>query len=290
MTALSAATLASLEPAVAVPGYDRSAVTVGIVHIGVGGFHRAHQAMYLDELMNAGRALDWGIGGVGVMAADRRMQQVMAEQDCLYTLVVKSPDGSQEPRVIGSIVEYLFAPDDPDAVVERMASEQVRIVSLTVTEGGYNFHHVTGEFDAQNPDVQHDLVEPAAPRTSFGLVVEALVRRRERGLPAFTVMSCDNIEGNGDVARRMFTAYATRSWGPGCRPRSGSRTRWWTGSRRPPPTRTGPSSASGSAWTTAGRWSASRSPNGPWRTRSVRAGRRSRTSASRWWATSNPTS
>ena len=178
------------------------------MHFGVGGFHRAHQAMYLDALMNDGEAMDWGICGVGVMAGDRRMQQVMADQDCLYTLLVKSPDGTSQARVIGSIVEYLFAPDDPDAVIERMASEQVRIVSLTVTEGGYNFHNVTGEFDAGNPDVRHDLAAPASPRTTFGLVVEALVRRRERGLAPFTVMSCDNIEGNGDVARRMFTAYA----------------------------------------------------------------------------------
>ncbi|KIS26146.1 mannitol dehydrogenase [Arthrobacter sp. SPG23] len=192
----------------AVPSYDRSGLTSGIVHFGVGGFHRAHQAMYLDRLMNAGKAHDWAICGVGVLPGDARMKQVMESQGCLYTLVVKHPDGTREGRVIGSIIEYLFAPDDPEAVIEKMASDAVRIVSLTVTEGGYNFHHVTGEFDAGNPDVVHDLQPGAAPRTTFGLVTEALSRRRARGLAPFTVMSCDNIQGNGDVARTMFTAFA----------------------------------------------------------------------------------
>jgi len=206
MPQLTAEALPAL--AVPTPTYDRSAVSVGIVHLGVGGFHRAHQAMYLDRLMNEGRALEWGICGVGVLPSDRRMAEVMAAQDCLYTLVTKDSDGTWEPRVVGSIVEYLLAPDDPEAVVERMAAPTTRIVSLTITEGGYNFHHVTGEFDAASPDVVHDLTDPTTPRTSFALVVEALVRRRERGIAPFTVMSCDNIQGNGDVARRMFTAFA----------------------------------------------------------------------------------
>ena len=209
MTRLARTTLDDLSATVHKPLYDRSALTAGIVHFGVGGFHRAHQAMYLDRLMNSGQALDWAICGVGVLPGDARMKQVMDSQDCLYTLVVKHPDGTREGRVIGSIIEYLFAPDDPEAVIEKMASEAVRIVSLTVTEGGYNFHHVTGDFNAENPDVIHDLQPGAAPRTTFGLVTEALIRRRERRLEPFTVMSCDNIQGNGDVARKMFTAYAT---------------------------------------------------------------------------------
>jgi mannitol 2-dehydrogenase len=137
------------------------------------------------------------------------MRDTMQAQDCLYTLVVKHPDGSLEPRVIGSIVQYLFAPDDPEAVIEKLADEQTRIVSLTVTEGGYNFHAVTGEFDASFPDVVHDLRPGTAPKTTFGLITEALVRRRRRDLPPFTVMSCDNIPGNGDAARKSFVAFAT---------------------------------------------------------------------------------
>jgi mannitol 2-dehydrogenase len=208
MLPLTAENLSSLPAGLARPAYDRAALRTGIVHFGVGGFHRAHQAMYLDRLMNAGAALDWAICGVGVMPADQRMRDVLTKQDGLYTLVVKAPDGTLDARVIGSIKEYLYAPDDPDAVIEKMADPTIRIVSLTVTEGGYNFNAVTGEFMADNPDVRHDLQPGVAPRTTFGLITEALQRRRERGVPPFTIMSCDNIQGNGDAARRSFVAFA----------------------------------------------------------------------------------
>ena len=169
----------------------------GIVHIGVGGFHRAHQATYLDRLMNAGKALDWGICGVGVHAGGRRDARRAGRQDGLYTLVVKHAGRHREPRVIGSIVEYLFAPDDPEAVIEKMAAPATRIVSLTVTEGGYNLDHVTGEFDADNPRVR-----PTSPGAAPSRDVRPGRRgfaaaARARGAP-FTVMSCDNFEGNGD--------------------------------------------------------------------------------------------
>lgn len=208
MPVLNDSSLDTVDAAVARPGYDRGRIKTGIVHFGVGGFHRAHQAMFLDALMNQGKAFEWGICGVGVMPADRRMAEVMAAQDGLYTLILKHADGHYEPRVIGSIIDYKFAPDDPEGVLETMASADARIVSMTVTEGGYNFHHVTGEFDFSNPDVVHDLTPGSVPRTVFGLVTEALRRRRERGIAPFTLMSCDNIQGNGDVAKRMFTAFA----------------------------------------------------------------------------------
>ena len=190
------------------PRYDRSAVSVGIVHFGVGGFHRAHQALAIDRLLNQGLATDWGICGVGLLPGDRRMQQVLDDQDGLYTLVEKAPDGTRSARLIGSILQYLYAPDDPQAVLEKLADPAIRIVSLTVTEGGYNISPVTGEFDLSEPAVVDDLAPDAVPRTVFGLVTEALRRRRERGVGAFTVMSCDNIQGNGQVARRAFTAFA----------------------------------------------------------------------------------
>jgi mannitol 2-dehydrogenase len=205
---LSAATLTEIPSSVAVPGYDRATVRTGIVHLGVGGFHRAHQAMYLDALMNLGQAMTWGICGVGVLESDGTMAQVMREQDCLYTLLVRHPDGHVEPRVIGSILEYLFAPDDPMAVVERMADPNVRIVSLTVTEGGYNFNHVTGAFEVDDPEIVGDLADESCPRTIFGLVTAALAIRRDRGIEPFTVMSCDNIPGNGTIARTMFSTFA----------------------------------------------------------------------------------
>lgn len=193
---------------VARPDYDRDRVTTGVVHFGVGGFHRAHQAMYHDRLMNEGKALDWGICGVGVMPADERMRDVLRAQDGEYTLVVKHADGSRDARVIGALTEYLFAPDDPEAVIEKLAAPETRIVSLTVTEGGYNLDDTTGEFNAEDPDVAHDLEADATPKTVFGLVTEALRRRRERELAPFTVMSCDNLQGNGTLARTAFTAFA----------------------------------------------------------------------------------
>jgi mannitol 2-dehydrogenase len=209
MLPLNNENLSSLPADVATPTYDRGRLRTGIVHFGVGGFHRAHEAMYLDRLMNDGTALDWAVCGVGVMPMDQRMRDVMHAQDCLYTLVVKAADGTLEPCVIGSIREYLFAPDDPEAVIEKMADPQTRIVSLTVTEGGYNFSAVTGRFDETSPDIVHDLQPDAVPRTMFGLITEALARRRERGVTPFTVMSCDNIQGNGSTARRSFVAFAT---------------------------------------------------------------------------------
>ncbi|WP_076258529.1 mannitol dehydrogenase family protein [Intrasporangium flavum] len=213
-TPLSAAGLADLDPRVARPSYDRSAVTTGIVHFGVGGFHRAHQAMYVDALMNEGEALDWGICGVGVLPHDRRIVDTLTAQDGLYTLVVKHPDGRREPRVVGSIVEMLFAPDDPQAVVDKLADPSTRVVSLTITEGGYLVNQVTGEFDASDPSIRADLEEGATPHTVFGFVVAGLAARRAAGTPPFTVMSCDNLPGNGDVARKMMTAF-TRLKDPG---------------------------------------------------------------------------
>jgi mannitol 2-dehydrogenase len=208
MVSLRADTLGACADRVATPGYERSRLSTGVVHFGVGGFHRAHQAMYHDRLMNQGRALDWAICGVGVMPADRGMKDVMQAQDGLYALILKHSDGRLDPRVIGAIVDYMLAADDAEAVIEKLAARSTRIVSLTVTEGGYNLHPVTGDFDAASPAVVADLEHGATPRTLFGLVVEALRRRRERGDAPFSVMSMDNLEGNGDLAKRAFTAFA----------------------------------------------------------------------------------
>lgn len=205
---LNSHTLADFIEDVEVPTYDRSEVTAGIVHFGVGGFHRAHQAMYVDRLLQQGEASEWGICGVGVLPGDQRMRDVMEAQNCLYTLALKHSDGAWDTRVIGSIVEYLFAPEDADAVIEKMAAESTRIVSLTITEGGYNFSATTGEFDIENPAIAADLEPGATPSTTFGLVVEALARRKDRGLKPFTIMSCDNIEGNGHIAESTFTTFA----------------------------------------------------------------------------------
>ncbi|MFM8515431.1 MAG: mannitol dehydrogenase family protein [Actinomycetota bacterium] len=203
---LSSSTLGALHPGVAIPRYDRAALTHGIVHIGVGNFHRAHQALALDRLMNAGVAHDWAICGVAVLPSDESLAHRMQAQDCLYTLVEKSADGTWSPRVIGSITEVIF--NDPKRAIAKMAEPNVRIVSLTVTEGGYNFDRVTGEFMPDTPAIAADLAGTDLPRTFFGIVIEALRRRWKAGIPPFTIMSCDNIQGNGHVAQRMFEAFA----------------------------------------------------------------------------------
>jgi mannitol 2-dehydrogenase len=206
MTALSSATLSTLSAST--PTYDREAASVGIVHFGFGNFHRSHVAMYLDRLMETGAGLDWGICGVGVLEQDATMRDVMRAQDCLFTLVVRHPDGSLEPRVVGSVLEYLYGPDDAAAVHRRLDDPAVRIVSLTVTEGGYLKNPATGDFDAENPAVVHDLAHPEDPRTAFAYVVEGLRRRRDAGAAPFTVLSCDNLQGNGDYARQAVVGFA----------------------------------------------------------------------------------
>jgi mannitol 2-dehydrogenase len=206
MTALSAASLSSLS--VSAPTYDREAASVGIVHFGFGNFHRSHVAMYLDRLMESGAGLDWGICGVGVLEQDAAMRDVMSAQDCLFTLVVRHPDGSLDPRVVGSVLEYLYGPDDAATVHARLDDPAVRIVSLTVTEGGYLKNPATGDFDAGNPAVVHDLAHPEDPRTAFAYIVEGLRRRRDAGVAPFTVLSCDNLQGNGDYARQAVVGFA----------------------------------------------------------------------------------
>jgi mannitol 2-dehydrogenase len=208
MNQLNAQTVTGLDATVTVPTYDRSKVRTGIVHFGVGGFHRAHQAMYVDALMNADGPGDWGITGVGLLPGDRRMHDALQAQDFLYTLVVKDSDGTMHPRVIGSLVDYLFAPDDPESVLGVMTDPATRIVSLTITEGGYLVNQSTGEFDAGDPSIRHDLKDGAVPSTAFGYITEALARRRAAGVEPFTVMSCDNIQGNGEVTHKMIGAFA----------------------------------------------------------------------------------
>ena len=206
-TQLSAANLNLLGPDIQLPGYDRQKVGQSIMHVGVGGFHRAHQALYTDDLLRQGGDSIWGYCGVGLLTHDARIRDVMRSQDCLYTLVERSLEGDKA-RIIGSIVNFLFAPDDPQKVIEQMASPQTRIVSLTITEGGYYIDASTGELDDKHPDIQYDLAHPHEPRCSFGYLLEALDRRRLRGLPPFTLMSCDNIQSNGEVAKKMLMAFA----------------------------------------------------------------------------------
>lgn len=195
---LGSATLGLARAGVPTPAYDRPVVGVGIVHLGVGGFHRAHQAVYVDELLGRGLGDGWGICGVGLLPGDAAMRDALHGQECLYTLVVKNADGSARPRVVGSIVDYHYAPDDPEAVLAVMSAAATRIVSLTITEGGYRL-------DAA---ARADAASSRMPTTAFGYLVEALRRRWAAGTPPFTVMSCDNLAGNGRAAREAVVGFA----------------------------------------------------------------------------------
>jgi mannitol 2-dehydrogenase len=184
-------------------------VRVGIVHFGVGNFHRAHQAMYLDRLMRAGLARDWAICGIGLLERDERMRDVLLGQDGLYTLTLRHPDGRDEIGVIGAIRRFLHAPDDPDAVLEQLADPAVRIVSLTITEGGYVEDEASGRRAVDDPLVLAETADGlSSPRTAFGWIAAGLRERRLRGVQPFTVLCCDNIQGNGEVARRSVEAVA----------------------------------------------------------------------------------
>tara|TARA_R110000868_G_scaffold1389_1_gene10664 strand:- start:4276 stop:5760 length:1485 start_codon:yes stop_codon:yes gene_type:complete len=199
--------LSKLKDQVSIPQYDRSNIKTGIVHVGIGGFHRAHQAYYTDRLLYDGSIKDWGICGVALLDLDTKIYNTLKEQDGLYTLVVKELDGTLSNRIIGSIVECLYAPENPLKVIEKMASPEVKIISLTITEGGYNYNEATGEFDFNNPLIHHDLENSQAPKTIFGYLTQALKLRKESGLKGVTIQSCDNIQGNGHMTKKMLLSY-----------------------------------------------------------------------------------
>ncbi len=185
------------------PAYDRTALVPSVVHIGVGGFHRAHQALYFDDLAVDG-STDWGIVGVGLHRP--QMGEVLGAQDGLFTVVERSAERTTA-RVVGSIVQYLYAPSDPGAVVRALSDERTRLVTLTVTGDGYLVDD-NGGFDAHHPDVVHDLEHPDAPRSIVGFLVEGLRLRREHGTGPFTVLSCDNLSDSGAAARAAVVGFA----------------------------------------------------------------------------------
>lgn len=205
MTRLSSTTLTTLPAAIATPAYDRGTLVVGIVHLGVGAFHRAHQAVYTDDAL-ARSFGPWGISGVSLRSPDTR--DALGPQDGLYSVAVRGPEGDAL-RVIGCLTELLVAPEDPAAVLERLTRPSVRVVTLTVTEKGYCHDPATGNLNEQHPDIVHDLANPAAPRSAVGFLAEALARRRQAGTAPFTVLSCDNLPGNGDTTAKILCRFAT---------------------------------------------------------------------------------
>ncbi len=205
---LNRASLAQLPPPVQVPGFDPARVRAGIVHLGLGGFHRAHMARYTHDLMELhAEALSWGIIGAGLMPADRRMRDSLVPQDNLYTLVERAAD-AETVTVIGALAGVLFAGDSSSALVQAIGRPDIRIVSLTVTEHGYCLNRATKQLDPQHPLVVKDLADAQRPSSAIGIIVEAYRRRRESGQPAFTALSCDNIQHNGTVLRDAVLALA----------------------------------------------------------------------------------
>lgn len=196
--------LSTLPPEVQRPRYDRGALVTGIVHLGIGAFHRAHQAVYTDDAL--ARAFGpWGICGVSLRSPDTR--DALAPQGALYTVAVRGAD-AERLRVIGSVTELLVAPEDPEAVLERLTRPSVRVVTLTVTEKGYCHDPATGELNEDHPGIRRDLANPHRPETAAGFLVEALERRRRAGVAPFTVLSCDNLPSNGDTLARILRRYA----------------------------------------------------------------------------------
>jgi fructuronate reductase len=201
---LSNASLRDLLSEVRRPAYDRAAVKPGIVHIGVGAFHRAHQAVYVEDALQAGD-LGWGIVAASLRSADTR--DALMPQDGLYTLAVRSGEG-ERLRVIGAICGILVAPEDPAALLAAMSDPRIRIVTLTVTEKGYCHDPATGELNEAHPEIRADLADPRSPRSAPGFLVEALRLRRAAGALPFTVMTCDNLPANGHTARRVVSRFA----------------------------------------------------------------------------------
>jgi mannitol 2-dehydrogenase len=194
---LSSRALARLPQNIAAPLYGRSDLKPGILHFGVGNFHRAHQAVYLDDLFNAGRDHDWAIVGAGVLPAEKIGREKLQEQDWLTT-VVEQDSGHMAARVTAAMVDFLV-PGDTAKIIERLADPAIRIVSMTITEGGYFIDPASGEFNPAHPDIVHDAIDVANPKTVFGLISAGLLRRVAEDIPPFTVMSCDNIPHNGRV-------------------------------------------------------------------------------------------
>lgn len=205
---LNRANLARLRPPVQVPRFDPARVTAGIVHLGLGGFHRAHMARYTHNLMEKrADALGWGIVGAGLMEADRRMQESLTPQDNLYTLVERSLT-DETVTVVGSLADVIFAGKTSAALLDAIGRPEIRIVSLTVTENGYCLNRSTKRLDPDHALIREDFAHPERPSSAIGIIVEAFRRRRDRGMRAFTALSCDNIQHNGTVLRDSTLALA----------------------------------------------------------------------------------
>jgi len=202
-------TLAQINGSTIKPTYDRSQLQAGIVHIGVGNFHRAHLSWYLHRLMQKGMDLDWAIIGSGVTEYDISMREKLANQDYLTTLIELDPKGNQSSEIVGPMIDYVAIEKNNQSLIQAMSKPNIRIVSLTVTEGGY-FINEKGELILDHPDLVHDIQNPDSPRTAFGAMVSALDLRRQSGCGPFTGLSCDNLMENGNKLKQAILGIATK--------------------------------------------------------------------------------
>jgi mannitol 2-dehydrogenase len=233
-TKLSLANLDAIKATAAIPAYDRASLKAGIIHFGVGNFHRAHQAIYLDDLFNTGSDHDWAIVGAGVLPSDEAMRAKLEAQDFLTT-VVEQDNNKSAARVTAPMIDYL-RPGNAAATIAALSDPAIRIVSMTITEGGYFIDPASGVFNPKHPAIVADSQNPGDPKTVFGLIIAGLKARKDKGIVPFTVMSCDNIPGNGEVTHaavvRPSKACPIQYWRNGSRPTSRFRTAWSIASRR----------------------------------------------------------
>jgi fructuronate reductase len=205
VTRLSSKTLDALPATVETPAYDRDAVSLGIVHLGIGAFHRAHMASYIDACL----AHDprWGICGVSLRSSATR--DALGPQDGLYTLGIQSSHGLA-PRIIGAVKDLIVAPESPEILAERLSDPAIRIVSLTITEKGYCHDPATGRLNADHPDIVHDLATTGLPKTAIGWLAHGLLARKAAGIAPFTILSCDNLPSNGQTLRQVLADFIDR--------------------------------------------------------------------------------
>ncbi|KAL3093336.1 hypothetical protein niasHT_023813 [Heterodera trifolii] len=206
LSATNLSAIAAANPKIVVPNFTRNALSAGIVHFGIGNFHRSHQALYLTELFNTGSDLDWAVVGAGVRVTEERMRCCLSGQDFMTT-VVSQDEHNTTVQIVASMIDFLPVANSA-AVLAQLAQPTIRIVSMTVTEGGYFINAATGQFDPTHPAIVEDAKDTANPRTVFGLIVTALGRRRANGTPPFTVLSCDNVVKNGEMAHNACVGTA----------------------------------------------------------------------------------
>lgn len=187
--------------------YNREQIKPGILHIGVGNFHRAHEEFFTNRLLEDPTQQNWGICGAMLLPGDEHLYKALKKQANEYTLTVCGRDGNDEAYRIGSLVELIWGVEDPEGIITKIADKNIRIITLTITEGGYNIEKASGEFMLDDEKVKHDLQQPHSPATTFGFIAEGLRRRKAAGNGPVTILSCDNLQHNGNTARKAFTTF-----------------------------------------------------------------------------------